>query len=177
MTVVASPREVASLQERAAAPAESPPGPARSTLVVGVGNVLRGDDGVAFQAILRIAADPRCAGVMAVARHQLTPELAEEVAAASRFILVDADVATTPGTVRVDRLSPAGVGEPLTHHVAPEGLLALAKLLYGHAPSAWVVRVGLVSTELGDPLSDPVRAALPAVIDAVARLLEDAPDA
>jgi hypothetical protein len=37
--------------------------------------------------------------------------------------------------------------------------------------------VGLVSIELGDPLSEPVEAALPAVTDAVARLLEEAPDA
>ena len=151
------------------------PGP--GTLVVGVGNVLRGDDGVAFSAIARIAADPRCAGVNVVVHHQLTPELAEEVAAATRFILVDAEVALAPGEVRVRRLSPTGGGEPLSHHVAPEGLLALARLLYGHAPPAWTVSVGLVSTELGEPLSGPVEAALPAVTDAVARLLEDAPDA
>jgi hydrogenase maturation protease len=154
-----------------------PAGPGRGTLVVGVGNVLRGDDGVAVAAIPRIAADPRCAGVTAVARHQLTPELAEEVAAADRFILVDAEVALAPGEVRARRFSPAGGGDPLSHHVAPEGLLALAQLLYGHAPPAWTVSVGLVSTELGDPLSAPVEAALPAVTDAVARLLEEAPDA
>jgi hydrogenase maturation protease len=158
-------------------PAGPTSGPGTGTLVVGVGNVLRGDDGVAFRAILRIAADPRCAGVTAVARHQLTPELAEEVAAATRFILVDAEVAIGAGEVRVRRLSPSGGGDPLSHHVAPDGLLALAQLLYGHAPPAWTVSVGLVSTELGDPLSAPVEAALPAVTDAVARLLEDAPDA
>jgi hydrogenase maturation protease len=154
-----------------------PAGPGRGTLVVGVGSVLRGDDGVAIGAIPRIAADPRCAGVTAVARHQLTPELAELVAAADRFILVDADAVAAPGTVVVRRLTPTGGGEPLTHHVAPEGLLALAQLLYGHAPPAWTVSVGLVSIELGDPLSEPVEAALPAVTDAVARLLEEAPDA
>jgi hydrogenase maturation protease len=154
-----------------------PAGPGRGTLVVGVGNVLRGDDGVAFRAIGRIAADPRCAGVTAMARHQLTPELAELVAAADRFILVDADATTPPGVVAVRRLAVDGGGDPLSHHVAPEGLLALAQLLYGHAPPAWTVSVGLVSTELGDPLSEPVQAALPAVTDAVARLLEETSDA
>lgn len=168
---------VPTLAEGVAGPTGMPAGPGQGTLVLGVGNVLRGDDGVAFQAILRIAADPRCAGVTAVARHQLTPELAEEVAAATRFILVDADAAGEPGTVRVRRIAPTGGGDPLSHHVAPEGLLALAQLLYGHAPPAWTVSVTLVSTELGDPLSAPVEAALPAVTDAVARLLEDAPDA
>lgn len=165
------------LDEAAVRPVGRPSGPGAGALIVGVGNVLRGDDGVAFAAILRIAADPRCAGVTAVARHQLTPELAEEVAAAGRFILVDADVGLSPGEVRVRRCSPAGGGAPLTHHVAPEGLLALAALLYGHAPPAWTVSVGLRSTEPGDPLSEPVEAALPAVTDAVARLLEDVPDA
>lgn len=165
------------LLEGAAGSTGIPAGPGHGTLVVGVGNVLRGDDGVAFAAILRIGADPRCAGVTAVARHQLTPELAETVATADRFILVDADASAGPGTVAVRRLHPTGGGELLTHHVAPEGLLALARLLYGHAPPAWTVSVGLVSTELGDPLSAPVEAALPAVTDAVARLLEEAPDA
>ena len=83
-----------------------------------------------------------------------------------------------PGTVRVRRLGPgrrAASHSPITWR--PRASWRSRQLLYGHAPPAWTVSVGLASTGLGDPLSGPVQAALPAVIDAVARLLEDAPDA
>jgi hydrogenase maturation protease len=166
-------------------PAPRPDGPARA-LVIGYGNALRTDDGVGWHAARLLAADPRLAGVIVLARHQLAPELALEMSAATLVILVDASTAAPPGTVTVRRLAgPGGVaGGPgpggsaaspgaSSHHVDPELLLALARELYGAAPEVVVVSVGVAEMGPGESLTPAVTAALPAVADTVAQLVAE----
>ena len=63
---------------------------AEDVLVIGYGNPLRGDDGAGWKAAELLAEDPRLAGAVVLARHQLTPELADDVSRASLVVLVDA---------------------------------------------------------------------------------------
>ena len=70
--------------------------------------------------------------------------------------------------------TPVAAGPGATsHHVDPELLLALALELYGSAPEAVVVSVGVAEMGPGEALSPRVAAALPAVADAVARLVAE----
>jgi Ni,Fe-hydrogenase maturation factor len=55
--------------------------------------------------------------------------------------------------------------------VGPAELLALARALYGVAPAALVVRVGVAEMEIGEALSPAVSAALPAIVDVVVSLI------
>ncbi len=58
-----------------------------ASLVIGLGNPLRSDDGIGW----RLAAQlPARAGLVVRCRQQLTPELAEDLAAAERVLLLDA---------------------------------------------------------------------------------------
>lgn len=164
--------------------------PAR-VLVVGYGNALRSDDGIGWHAARMLAGDPRLAEARVVAEHQLAPELAYDMSTAGLVILVDASTTTPAGAVTVRSLtapgaagagegagsptgpgSPTGAGSPgpTSHHVTPEVLLALARELYGTAPEAVVVSVGVVEMGPGETLSPVVAAALPVVADTVARL-------
>ena len=62
-------------------------GPGSSSLVIGIGNPLRGDDGIGW----RLAAQlPAGSGLGVRCRQQLTPELAEELAAVERVLFLDA---------------------------------------------------------------------------------------
>jgi hydrogenase maturation protease len=142
-----------------------------NALIVGYGNPLRGDDGVG-QAVARAFADDSAIdGVDALACHQLTPELAERFAAASRVILIDAAAGAEAGGVSVIPLRPAPApASTLGHHVEPSQLLHMAQVLYGRSPEAYLVTVGASSLELGEGLSGPVTAALPEVIATVRRL-------
>ena len=163
-------------------------------LVVGYGNTLRGDDGVGPRVAELLATDPRLAGAVVLARHQLTPELAADIAEASVVVFVDASENGQPGAISVRRIDRAprdatlGMGgedrdrsEPeagsgsaaWTHHVDAESLLALARELWGGSPAAFVVGVGVEAMELGDDLSADVERALPAVIEAVARIVAE----
>lgn len=160
-------------------------GPAAGVLVVGYGSPLRSDDGVGPAVAERLATDPRLAGADVRAAHQLTPELAPDIAGARLLVLVDADDAAPAGEVVVRHLvlgdraggdGPAGRadegGPPLTHHVDPASLLAFARELWGSAPPAVIVGIGPASLDLGDTLTAVVDAAVPRAVEAVAAAVE-----
>jgi Ni,Fe-hydrogenase maturation factor len=101
-------------------------------LVVGYGNSLRGDDGAGWHAAARLAADPRLTGARVLARHQLTPELAAEVATASLVVLVDATTDAPPGSVLLGRVNPTpptspGSDLPRRDHPIPPGSVQLGR--------------------------------------------------
>ena len=53
-----------------------------SVLVIGYGNALRSDDGVGPAVASALSSDVRAFGLTVLQRHQLTPDLAPEFAAA-----------------------------------------------------------------------------------------------
>jgi hydrogenase maturation protease len=113
-------------------------------------------------------------GIDAVCCHQLTPELAEHLAAMDLAVFVDATLGVPPGKVAVVRLEAGSAGQgALVHHVDPAQLLALAGQLYGRAPEAFLVTIGAASTELGEGLSQLVAAAVPNAVAAIHSLLTE----
>lgn len=140
-------------------------------LVVGYGNPIRGDDGVGWRAVEVLQADPRLEGATVLARHQLTLELAEDVAAVDLVVLVDASTAPA-GSVEVTEVASVGPAGAWSHAVDPAALLELAERLYGRAPPTFVLSVGTASCAPGLQLSHAVEAALPAVVAEVVRLAE-----
>jgi len=127
-------------------------------MVVGYGSTLRGDD-AAGPRVATTVARWSLSGVYAIAAHQLTPELAEPLAQVRRAIFVDARVGG--GGVRVQPLHPADRLSSLDMHVSdPTALLALAHVLYGRAPRAWLITLPAESFALGTPLSPLTRRSL-----------------
>jgi hydrogenase maturation protease len=72
-----------------------------TTVVIGYGNPLRGDGGAGFH----VATELRRGRRNAIPVPQLGPELVDEMAGAGRVVFVDADVATLPGTTRLERIT------------------------------------------------------------------------
>jgi len=108
--------------------------------------------------------------------HQLVPELAEDAAAASSVVVVDArDDGSPPGSVSVTTPSrPRGqVRSVVSHGFGPADLLALAAELYGAHPDAVVVSVAVAATDVGIGLSPQVAAAVPVAAAAVCQTLRD----
>ena len=145
------------------------------TLIIGYGNPLRGDDGVGPRAAELLAdgggATPPLLpdGVQVLVCHQLTIELAPQIAEADRLILIDARAPTgEPGSIEQCILTPAiPDSSSLTHHVDAQGLLAAAQMLYGHAPETVLFTVSGGSFDCGEALTPAVAAALP---DLLARI-------
>lgn len=152
--------------------------PAR-VLVLGIGNPLRGDDGVgallAEQAAVCTAAC--CAGPVAVrCVHQLTPELALELAGLDAVLFIDAALPLTAAPEVQPSLEPLppcnavpspAAQEPAaaavdSHHLEPAQLLAISQALYGRRPLAALLRVPAAQLGHGTSLSPALKARLPA---------------
>ncbi len=128
--------------------------PAPETLVIGYGNDLRGDDGAGVRVAERLAGPS--SPVRVIVTHQLTPDLADDVAAASQVIFVDAYAARAEGdALRIERIDGEAVdrASAMAHRVNPAGLVGLAGQLFGAKPEAWVVGIPAYCFDLGDALS------------------------
>ena len=141
-------------------------------LLIGFGNTLRGDDALGPMAVELLRAS--LTHVELLSCHQLAPELAERLARCDRAIFVDAEDCGAPGTVRLERVSPAADAvTSLTHHVQPAALLALARELYGRAPEALLVTGAGATFDGRECLSEPGRKALQEICRLVPQLIVD----
>jgi hydrogenase maturation protease len=131
-------------------------------LIIGYGNPLRGDDAFGFRAAEELQAlfiDNREVVVLPV--HQLTPELAADIARAGEVIFIDASAEGECGKFSSRPVQPAEETSPaISHYSTPEGLLASALALYGRVPPAVLYSVRGESFEYGAGLTPAVDQAL-----------------
>jgi hydrogenase maturation protease len=142
-------------------------------LILACGNSLRGDDAVALH-IARELRSGMCEAETTIhSSTQWTPELAEAISAADVVIFVDASAVLPPGAVQVRNVSPIpDAPGSLSHRSSPTGLLALAQSLYKAIPSrAFLITIGAQSFELSEKLSEPVRQAIPEVLERIKAIL------
>ena len=122
-----------------------------ASLVIGIGNPLRSDDGIGWRLAALLPAQP---GLAVCCRQQLTPELAAELAVVQRVLFLDAWLEPSsahprPRLLKLQELgAPDGPGRSLqvwagatpwggaSHGLSPQVLLALSQALYGQAPRA-----------------------------------------
>lgn len=139
-----------------------------ATLVVGFGSELRGDDALGR----RVAeAAEGWAGVRALSVHQLTPELADDLAGCERVIFADA-VAGGSGP-RVVAVEPREGAPRDPHGLEPEDLLALCRDLHGRAPEAWLLLLPGEEFDRPDSLSHSARATLRRATEMLKEMLDD----
>jgi hydrogenase maturation protease len=152
--------------------------PARRTLVLGIGNVLMGDEGVGCAAVRLLAEMPRDAGVSVLDGGTGGFHLLGHLDGVDRLVLVDAaDDGHPPGTVGVTRprfLSdfPRALS---AHEIGLRDLLETATLL-GRLPPTDLVTISIATPlVVGTELSQKVASALPTVVAAVLQLLAAEP--
>jgi hydrogenase maturation protease len=142
-------------------------------LIIGYGNLVREDDGLGCHAARRLGEllDERRARVIEAA--QLMPEHAEDASRCALLILIDACKDAPAGHIHCRPIEPRadapGAGQPITHHLDPQGLLDLARALYGASPRAFVFTVGGAAFGYGEGLSPAVKRSFEELI---ARIME-----
>lgn len=148
-------------------------GPAARVLVIGIGNPLRGDDGVGGRVIaeLRDRRAAHAAGLPArveiVEAYAPGPELLPWLDGAAGAVIVDATLAAgAPGTVTVWRDDEAVGGRGRQGDRGVDDLLTAARLARSLPPAVSLVGVEAESLEPGLALSPVVEAALPAAVAA-----------
>ncbi len=140
-------------------------------LLIGYGNTLRSDDGVGAHVAREIAA-LGWPTVTCTVVHQLTPELAAQIATADKVLFVDAQISTHASGVTSTPIvpEPAAAG-PMTHTATPQALMGLAQALYGRCPPALLISIPGERFELGDSLSASALRGAEAAIKMIGALL------
>jgi hydrogenase maturation protease len=135
-------------------------------LILGWGNPLRGDDGVAWRAAEQIGRALEGSEATVRVAHQLLPEFAAEIDEADVVIFVDAACDNGPfGKVRFDRVEPrCSESAAFSHQMDPPALLGMAQALYGSHAEAYFFTVSGRSFAYGEELSPEVQAALPELL-------------
>lgn len=162
------------------------PGVSVDTLVIACGNPMRGDDGVGPIVAEQVEAslpEHLREHNRFIITHQLLPELALELAQARCAVLIDARVSDgePAGVAKVQPVKPencascgnhsCGAESGLTHHWTLPRLLAMAEMLFGHAPEAYTVSVSAETFDDADTLSPTIRAAVPQMCEQVLKLV------
>ena len=127
-------------------------------LLIGYGNPGRGDDGLGPALAQQIEA-MALPGVTVDIDYQLTVDHADLIATQDVVVFADAMI----GLDQPFRLTPvAGAPQGLgSHQVTPEAALALAGMLFGHAPPGWVLAIaGQAFGEVKEGLSPQAEANL-----------------
>lgn len=139
----------------------------RTTLVIGYGNPLRGDDGLGW-AVVDALQDRT--GVTAVSTHQLLPELADRIAQAEKVVFVDATVEGEPGDIRVTAVFPQTIGTASTHQMSPGVLLSYVAELYGRCPPAHLITITGQDFGYTETLSPLLASKLPDILNNVCEI-------
>lgn len=153
-------------------------------LLIGIGNPLRGDDGVGrllaeeWEAVVDDKAVDVALRVRSV--HQLTPELVADLAGVDRVLFIDAWLSpAAPAAPELQRLpasAPRSVacGEAAlnSHHLTAAQLLTLARSLWHADPEAAMLRIPATDIAHGTRLSVAMELQLPAARRLVRQWLE-----
>jgi hydrogenase maturation protease len=145
-------------------------------LVVGTGNSWRGDDAVGLEAASALRERlPKSVRVLATEAEQSS--LLDEWEGCDTVLIVDSvHSGVAPGTIhRVDlnaELVPHAVLQGSTHHFSLGDTIELARALKRLPAKALFFGIEGAAYAPGEPLSPAVAAALPAIVEEIAREVE-----
>jgi hydrogenase maturation protease len=124
-------------------------------LVIGYGNTLRSDDG-AGQIVANQIASWCLPRVRSLAVHQLTPELAEDIANADTVIFVDAVISSKQNSEKIEIKTIECDDQYLNlgHTGNPRSLLYLSKIIYNKIPKVYWILIPAINFEFGEKISD-----------------------
>jgi hydrogenase maturation protease len=150
------------------------------TLLIGYGNPDREDDGVAWHILraLTIKMDlpapdsyedefPQNTQVDFVFYLQLTPEMAEEIAAYEYVCFLDAHTGNIPEPVRLIDVESDFQRSPFTHHLTPQSLISICETLYKKKPVATLLSVRGYQFLFSRKLSEETLALVPQAVDLI----------
>ena len=132
-------------------------------LVLGFGNITRGDDAAGWEVARRIGIR-QIPGVETRTSQQLQVELVEEWGTYDKVLFIDAD--PQGERVVIEKVDPKATASASTHHLSPEALLQLSSLLYGKTPKLYLCRVPARIFDFTEKYSPLTRQSLDEAVEA-----------
>jgi hydrogenase maturation protease len=142
-------------------------------LIIGYGSPLRGDDNIGCY-VAHMLEQYYCEDqlVRVLGSHQLTPEMAQDVAASEFVLFLDAAAGSEPGEIMQIAVEPQPGPLTFAHYLQPDLLLAATMELYGSAPRAELLTIVGAAFELGDRLSPEVMRRVPEFFERAQAVVE-----
>lgn len=125
------------------------------TLVIGIGNPAREDDGIGWSVIDRLR-EMGFSGPLEY-RYQLNIEDAELMAHHAQTLVVDATEESLPLGFRLERVRPAPAYFFSTHEVSPDTIAYLCGTIFGAFPRLYLLRIQGEHWSLNSELSKGAR--------------------
>lgn len=141
-------------------------------LAIGYGNTLRSDDG-AGQIVAEKIAEWKLPQVQSLAVHQLTPELAANIARADVVIFIDA-VATdseNPVSYQIQRIYAEDDNISFGHSCNPRSLLSCTQILYSKVTKAYWVLISAVNFDFGEEFSSLTQRGIDIALNQIKQLI------
>jgi hydrogenase maturation protease len=126
----------------------------RKLLILGYGNPDREDDGVAWHILRALTIKfglippesyedefPQSDVIDFDFQLQLTPEMAEDIAAYEYVCFIDAHTGNIPEPVRLISVESEFQNSPFTHHLTPQSLMSMCETIYAKKPDAALLSV------------------------------------
>jgi hydrogenase maturation protease len=133
------------------------------TLIIGIGNISRGDDGLGWVFLdILDAQDFTCEKVY---RYQLSLEDAEMISRYSQVIFVDASIRDMDNGCRIKRVINEKQDVFFSHHLPPDTVLNICSSYFQKNPKAWLLEIEGYSFDLGDGLSTRAKINLKKALD------------
>ena len=155
------------------------------TLVIGYGNLDRGDDGVAHHVVnelrQRLGQPPLNEGdtgleklgaqVDSILLMQLVPELVDTLFDYDRVIFIDAHVREDMPDLYCTPVLPEYTTSAFTHHMTPAMILALVKLVHHRNPEGYIVSIRGHNFDFHRHLSLATQAMVPVAVETVLQII------
>lgn len=141
----------------------------KKVFLVGVGNLLRSDDGVGPLIAEKIAKKD-IPGVSVIMSQLLNIELLEDAIGYERILIIDAG-AVGKGVTLKKIECPSGSSQASSHHLSPEFLLAMAQELYETDLNLYVCCIRGENFDVGNTLSASVVELIPQAVAKVEEFL------
>lgn len=144
-----------------------------TTLVICIGNLARGDDGVGHEVARLMRESEPVPDVVVLSATDLDVAMAEDVAAVDALVIVDAVRRGEP-PVDVRALHAGPAPRPTGHGIDPASLLAMSVALWGRCPRAFAVTVAAPEMGHGERLSATATSAALEAVSVIRRIVGQA---
>lgn len=144
-----------------------------SMLVLGYGTPIRGDDSLGWVVIDELRKKSLPENVRLESHHMLLPEHVYLFEGFDKVLFVDIEEGEKPGVIKRYDLSEALINEEaFTHVFSPQKLLSMTGDYFGNAPEGVLFTLTGHEFDYKEGLSEPVKNALPALIQRIESEIE-----
>jgi hydrogenase maturation protease len=145
----------------------------KKVFIIGIGNPLRGDDGLGWH-VTQVLAQTYDSAPNITVQHvqQLTMDLVEPIGQADLVIFIDARLGDELGKIDVEPIEASSrLGSPVSHFFDPDTLLSAVQGLYGKHSQAMVISVTSNLFDISEALSSVVAQKVPDVVKIISDLI------